>query len=654
MAKKSWGFDTKNLDTKVRPQDDFFHYANGGWLKQNEIPENESRWGSFTILRRDTDKRLYTLLKELETRKGLAQGTPEQMIRDFYRSGMDMKRRNALGITPLAPLRKKISGANTYAKLQKVIAEFHRIGISGPWGLHFDQDAKRSDSYALHIHQSGLGMPDRDYYLKNGPEQVRVREAYSPHMQSMLRLAGYSKLEAERRSEIVMNIETALAKASMAKEDMRDPERTYNKYTLAQLKKLTPSFDWDMYFKTQGAAVAYVIVMQPEFLRESERLLKALSLEEWQVYLEWHLVNDLGGVLSAAFVRQGFAFYGTILSGTKKMKPQWRRILGVVNGNLGEPLGRLYVDKYFPKEAKIKINELVDDLTAVFEERLKNIDWMSSVTKKKALKKLHAIERKLGYPDQWKSYKGLVITADDYFGNILRASEYEHKRSMRKLSKPVDRAEWYDFPQTVNAFYCPTLNDICFPAGILQRPYFHPDLDDAVNYGCMGMVIGHEITHGFDDEGGKFDAKGNIKSWWTKEDRAKFEKKAQVLEKQYNKYSVAPGVPVNGKLTLGENIADLGGASIAFDAYMRKLERTGRKDIDGFTPEQRFFLGFSIFDQEKSRPEIEKLAALVDPHSPPLYRVNGVLSNMPEFYKAWNVKKGDKLYRSPAARARVW
>ena len=424
--------------------------------------------------------------------------------------------------------------------------------------------------------------------------------------------------------------------------------------TVAALAKLAPTIDWKRYLKAQGVDVKQLIVMQPDFLKACAKLLAATPIEDLKTYLEWHLVNDFSGLLSNAFVRQSFSFYGTVLTGTKKMKPLWRRVLGVVNGQVGELLGQIYVKKHFPPDAKRKMDELVDDLFTAYEARIKSLTWMTAPTKKKALQKLRALNRKIGYPDKWKSFKGLVIEPDDYVGNVIRASEHHHRQEVRKLNKPIDHREWITYPQTVNAFFWPNTNDIIFPAGILQPPFFDFDADDAFNYGCIGMVIGHEITHGFDDEGSKFDAKGNLKSWWTKEDRKRFEKKAAVVRRQFDRYRVEDGVKVNGQLTLGENIADLGGLSIAFDAYQLQLARTGRQTLGGFTPEQRFFLGFAVFERENIRPEFNKMLALTDTHSPAIFRINGPVSNFDPFYEAYNVTRGDKLYRAPKEREMVW
>lgn len=654
QRKKSTGVHTSAMDTRIRPQDDFFRYANGNWLKKHRIPDNESRWGSFIILRVQTEKRLRELVTRIQ-KGSFRKGRPEQMIRDFYRSGMDMPRRNRLRITPLTPLLAQIEKIRDTRECVDTVANLHKIGVDALWGAAVDQDAKDSETYLLHLFQDGLGMPDRDYYLKNDKESVRVRTAYMRHLRAMHRLMGQTPSEATRRANIVMTIETALAKASMPKEDARDAEKTYHKMTLTELSKCAPAVDWVRYIKMVGAGTPkHLIVAQPDFIRAVGALLETVPLSEWKRYLSFRLISGSAGLLSEAFVREQFAFYGNILSGSKRMKPLWRRVLAATNGNLGEPLGHLYVKDYFAPLAKRNMHTLVRDLFAAYERRIKNLDWMSAATKRRAVKKLRMMNHKVGYPDRWKSYAGLVIRPDDYFGNAVRVALHEHRRQLGKLRRPVDRSEWFMYPQTVNAYNSSNLNEIVFPAAILQPPFFDLSADDALNYGCIGAVIGHEMTHGFDDQGSKFDGRGNLRSWWSAADRKRFEKKTKTMVQQFNAYRVAGGIPVNGKLTLGENIADLGGLAIAFDAYQLHLRKTGRKTIRGFSPEQRFFLGFALFDCEMTRPEFEKMQVLTDPHSPSEFRINGPLSNFGPFYEAFKVKKGDALYRPFAARTEIW
>lgn len=640
---KNWGFDIRDADTSVRPQDDFFHFAGGEWIKRTKVPTNESRWGSFMILRKNVDKQVHEIVRN---EKGVA--------RDFFRSGLDMKRRNALGLQPLAPHFKIIESMKNVADIVPALAKLEKLNAGGIWSVFVDQDMKNAERYLLNLAQGGLGMPDRDYYLKDDKDSVRVREAYKKHLAALFTL---SKLPGNAEEEVtrVFAIEHALAKISMRKEDLRDPDKVDHKHSLVALKKLAKGIDWEKYFHTIGARnVKEVNVCQPKFIAALPDFFMRFPLRDWQMYLRLHVIQDFSGALSEPFIQENFAFYGTTLTGQTEMRPLWRRVLTTVGSGLGEYLGKRYVERHFSPLAKKQMLEMVSDLFAAYETRIKELDWMSEATRKKALKKLSQIKVKIGYPNKWKSYAGLLITPNDYVGNIMRVSTWHARRELRKLGKKVDRSEWFMYPHTVNAYYSPSMNDIVFPAGILQPPFFSPQADDAINYGAIGSVIGHEITHGFDDSGAKFDGFGNRKSWWTPRDRKLFEKKAKVLVKQFNEYTVADGVKVNGQLTLGENIADLGGMSIAYDAYLLKLARTGRKDISGLTPEQRFFLGASLFEREISRPEFQKMQVTTDPHSPAIFRVNGPLSNLPEFYKAFEVKSGDKLYRDPKARAKIW
>src|SRR3989344_1090127 len=487
--KKGWGFDTKDMNKSVRPQDDFYHYANGRWLKKNPIPPHESRWGSFLILRYDTEKKLRTIVNEVSRRKGLKSGTPEQMVRDFYLSGLDLTHRNKLGISPVKPLLARIESAKDIPSLLRLLAELEPYAAMGPWGTGVDQDMKNSERYIIYIGQSGLGMPDRDYYLKTDPESVRVRTAYRTHLVKLDQLMGKSKKEAEQMRDTIMRIETALAQASMPKEDTRDMVKIYHKMSITSLQRMAPIINWRSYLDIFGAkGQREVVVMQPAFIKKVNEMFIREPLEDWKIYLALHLVNNNAGYLSSAFEKQIFSFYHTTLTGVKKMKPLWRRALGATNGSLGEVLGRIYVKKYFPATAKKKVDQLVDDLFAAYEARIKSLDWMSSATKKKALKKLHQMNRKLGYPDRWKSYRGLVIRPKTYLENAFRASRFEHRRVMRRLMKPVDRKEWFMTPQTVNAYCSFLLNDVVFPAAILQPPFFSPDADDAVNYGAIGSA----------------------------------------------------------------------------------------------------------------------------------------------------------------------
>jgi len=638
-----WGFDTKNIDKKVRAQDDFCQYANGGWLKKTKIPPEESRWGSFTILRYRTEQQL----------KKIVTTTRHPLVRSVYRSAIDMKTRNKLDAGPMAPLRLLVRDIKTKEDLLKVIARLHVLGVSAGWGAFVDQDSKDSSRYALHLWQGGLGMPERDYYLLDKPEQKRVRAAYIEHIKKLSALAGATAKESKEIQRTVLCIETKLAKASMKKEDTRDSEKVYHKLTIAQLQKLSPNVNWGDYFaRTHAPKLKTLIVGQPDFFKAVSKILKTVPLEEWKTYLEWHVISDVSSLLSYRFIKENFK-YAAVLTGQKKMRALWRRALGST-GVVGEALGALYVKRYFPAASKRTMDALVSDLFDVYKSRIKKLDWMSSATKRKAIIKLRAMSRKIGYPTKWEKYTGLLIEPDDYFGNMLRAAQWHHRKQMRKLRKPVDRGEWHMTPQTVNAYCNFNLNEIVFPAAILQWPFFDAKADAAVNYAGIGSVIGHEMTHGFDDQGSKFEAKGNMKSWWTDADRKRFMQKSKAFVSQANAVEVEPGVRINGQLTLGENMADMGGLVIAYEAYQHYLKKTGRKIIAGLSPEERFFLGYAQMEQEKARPEVRKLAALTDPHADHVWRINGPLSNFEPFYKTFNVKKGDRLYRSPSSRAQIW
>ncbi|MBU6321372.1 M13 family metallopeptidase, partial [Patescibacteria group bacterium] len=619
------------------------------------VPAHESRWGTFVMLRFKTERELRAILQDLLGLKRAAKGSPEQMIRDFYLSGMDMKRRNAAGLAPLEPLLKRVRAIATKKDLLDTIAYLHEAGVDVAWGAGIDHDDKDSEQYVLRVGQAGIGMPDRDYYLKDDVESKRVRAAYEAYVERLYRLMGRSVAEAKEETIALLAFETALAAASRKKEDLRDPHKNYNKMTIAKLGALAPAIAWPEYFRDIHAPrLSTLIVNQPEFMVAISKMVDETPLVAWKSYLELSIVDGFAGSLSTPFIRASFAFHGTALSGVKRIRPLWRRVLGVTNAYLGETLGQLYVAKHFPPDAKKRMLVIVDDLFTAYEARIKGLDWMSAATKKKALAKLKILNKKIGYPDKWKSYRGLEIRSDDYVGNIIRANIFEHRRELKKIGRPIRRWEWLMYPQTVNAYFYPNLNDIVFPAAILQPPFFNIVEDEALNYGCIGAVIGHEITHGFDDEGSKFDVKGNLENWWMTEDRARFDQRAEVVRKQFDRYVVADGVKVNGKLTLGENIADLGGLSIAYDAYQLELARRGRRNIDGFTPEQRFFIGFALFERENVRPEFEKTQVLTDPHSPGTFRINGPLSNFSAFYDAFGIKKGDKLYRPAADRTTVW
>ncbi len=654
MKKTAWGFDVEGMDRTTRAGDDFYQYAVGGWLKKNTIPPDEPRWGSFLEVRKSTDERQ----KEMLDKRGTgprSKGSKEQLCFDFYDSVIDMDKRNKLGIEPI---RANLESIRTLASKEAIIPLLARLQKKGHGMLfspYVGQDDKASDTNIFHFYGPGLGMPDREYYIENTEEHTRVRTAYQTHIVKILLLAGRSEADANRIKDAVMRIETNFAKHSLDKVARRDPDIQYNKLSWQELKAKAPHVDWDGYMKELGVPIQdNVLVPEPELLTATSDFLHDTDLEDIKLYLEWELISGSSGQLSQAFIDQNFEYYGRTLNGQKEMKPLWRRALGSLNGNLGELFGQLYVERHFTKEAKEKMNALVDDLFQAYEKRILALDWLSDVSKEKAIEKLKGMNRKIGFPDVWRSYDGLVIDPNDYMGNAERVSEFEFNRIMNRLGKPVDRTEWFTPPQTVNAFYSPSMNEIVFPAGVLQPPFFDVNADDAVNYAGIGSFIGHEMTHGFDDQGSKFDTKGNLKDWWTSEDRAHFDGRTEVLVEQFNQFEVEGGIKVNGKLTLGENIADLGGILIAFDAYHARLAKTGRTDIDGFTPEQRFFLTIAQNERELENPESIKTSTLNDPHSPAKFRVNGPLSHVQEFYDAFGITETDPMYVPKEKRAHIW
>jgi predicted metalloendopeptidase len=647
-------FHLSNLNQKVRPQDDFYEYVNGGWIKNNPIPKTKSGWGTFYKVRDDVLSNLEKIAKDVSTLKGVKKGSETQLVRDLYLSGINTTTRNSLDFSPIETTFKEIDKITSKEKLLEFVISEHNGGNSLLWGVGVGADAKRSDVNITYLWQAGLSLSDRDFYLKTDKASKDILKKYTEHVENMFSMSCWKRSEAKRMAKTLVALETKIAKISMDKVARRNIESTYNKMSLKTLKSTAPLCDWVSYFKTVGLkGVSRVIVSQPDYLSQLNTLIDEEDIESWRIYLYWHILSDAAPYLSLKSEAETFDFFGRTLGGSQKMESLTKRIVGVVGGVLGEPLGKEYIKRHFPKEAKKKMDELVGDLFLAYDERMKNLDWMSSQTKKKARKKLKAITPKIGYPDKWESYRGLVIDKNDYYGNLVRISKFEKRKNFRKLKKKVDKKEWGMFPQTVNAYYSFSANDIVFPAGILQPPFFDMKSDAAFNYGAIGTVIGHEMTHGFDDQGSKFDSKGNFNNWWTKSDLSKFAKRANVLVKQFNKLKVGK-LNVNGELTLGENIADLGGVLIAYDAYQKHLEKHGRKDISGFTPEQRFFMGVALFEAGHYTKARARMLAMTDPHSPAKYRINEPLANTDEFHDAFSVKKGDKMYRQKKDRVQIW
>ncbi|WP_242916544.1 M13 family metallopeptidase [Pontibacter liquoris] len=649
------GLELANMDTTVDPCTDFYQYANGGWIKNNPIPASESRWGSFNELAERNNTVLRSLLTEAAANTTAEKGTPAQLVGDFYASGMDSVAINQAGYTPIKPELSKIAAIKTTDDLVKTIADLKSKGVSGFFGMYVAQDDKNSTQYALQAGQGGLSLPDRDYYLKDDERSQKVRTAYKEHLQNMFKLVGDDAATAQKKAQAVMNIEMKLAQSSKPRVELRDPYANYNKMTVQAFAKQNPNLKVTQLLTGIGAETASdVIVGQPKFFKDLNGLLKSVPLSDWKTYTQWHLLRSMAPYLSDNFVQENFNFYGKVLSGAKEMQPRWKRVLRTTDGAIGEALGQQYVKENFSPEAKQKALDMVHNIQDSFREHVKDLDWMSEETKQRALAKLDAFAVKIGYPDKWKAYEGLDITRDSYAKNVMLANQYEFKENINKIGKPIDRTEWGMTPPTVNAYYNPSMNEIVFPAGIMQPPFFDPQADDAVNYGGMGAVIGHEITHGFDDQGAQYDPEGNLKDWWTKEDKEQFTARANGVASQYDQYTVLDNVHVNGKLTLGENMADIGGLSIAYTALQKALEKNNPGKIAGLTPEQRFFLAWAQIWRTNIRDEAQNQQVLTDPHSPGRFRTNGPVSNMPEFYKAFNCQPGDPMVRDEQSRAKIW
>ena len=647
--------DPANMDTTVRPNDNFFLYANGAWLKNNPIPNDKTRWGSFDELIENNYKALHELLDAAAAKKDAAPGSAEQKVGDMYRTGMDTVAIDKAGITPLNDLMARIDAVKDANGMMNEIALEQSEGNSNLFGFYVGPDDKNVTNNICNMSQSGLGLPDRDYYFDKDPRTTGIREAYKAYQVKLLKLMGEDSTKAKSDAAAIYKLEEALAGASMTRVEMRDPYKLYNKYGFDQFNKMTPGIDWKAMFATMKAnSQDSFIVAQPKFFAEVSKQLKATPLDTWKIYLKFHNVSGAAAFLSKYINEASFDFYGRTVRGQKEQRPRWQRVLREVDGSVGELLGQMYVDKHFKPEAKQRMLELLKNLQDTYADRIKRLDWMSDATKQKALGKLNTFMKKIGYPDKWKDYSKLEISGDNYLKNVFAAAAFEYNYNISKLGKPVDRTEWGMTPPTVNAYYNPAFNEIVFPAGILQFPFFDKDADDAVNYGGIGGVIGHEMTHGFDDQGRQYDAEGNLKDWWTPEDAAKFTEKADVVIKQYDSYTVLDTVHVNGHLTIGENLADLGGIAIAYEAFKKTKQGQSEEKIDGFTPDQRFFLSWAQVWRGQATPEETANRIKTDPHSPGVWRCNSPLMNMPEFYKAFNIKEGDKMYRPEAERAKVW
>ena len=650
---QSKGFDTKRMDTTVDACNDFFQYANGTWLKTTEIPASESRWGTFNILANNNNTMLKQVLDDAARSKAAA-GTDAQLIGDFYSSCMDEAAVEKAGIKPLDKYFSEIARIKTTDDLEKQIAMLHNSGIPAVFGFGVGPDLKNSNAVLANAGQGGLSLPNRDYYTNDDEKSVEVRTKFVEHMTNMFKMLGDDQTTAAANAAKVLAIQTRLAKASLTPVERRNPDNNYNKITVAAVQELTPDFAWSDYMTARGVpTVTEVNITPPKFFQELNAMLKDVSIDDWKTYLRWMTVNSAAPSLSKAYVDENFNFFGRYLRGQKEQQPRWKTCVQATDGTLGEALGMEYAKKAFTPAAKARMIELIDNLLAAMKTRVNGLEWMSEETKKQAQAKLSTFKRKIGYPDKLRGYKGLTIVRDSYTDNILAANRFQIKRNFADLGQPRDKTRWGFSPPTVNASYSSVNNDITFPAGILQPPFFNFEADDAINYGAIGGVIGHEITHGFDDSGSRYDAEGNLKMWWTPADRKNFEERAACVIKQFDAYEVQPGLFINGKLTLGENIGDFAGLTVAYDAYQRSLEGKPRPaNIDNFTPEQRFFLGWAQVWAGKYTPESERTQVKGDSHSLPRWRVNGPLSNMPQFAKAFGCKAGQPMVR--AEMCQIW
>lgn len=647
--------DPANMDLTYAPGQDFYLYANGTWIANNPLPEEYTQYGAFTELREKNKEDLKKLVLEAAEATDAKPGSIQKKIGDFYNSGMDTVAIDAAGINPLLPYLDKVDAMGNTDDLLALMTEIQTTGIS-PWFYVFSRaDQDNSDWVIANIWQGGLGLPDRDYYLSEDARSTEIRAEYVKHIARMLELSGQDAESAEKDAETIMDLETRLAKASNTRLENRDPMGTKNKMEIEGLTELAPNINWKLYFENIGLGDPGTFnINQPKFLQELSVMLKELPLEDWKAQMRWTLVNRTANYLSSDFEQADFDFYNTFLSGQKKMKPRWKRVLSATNGSMSDAIGKRYVEVYFPPKAKERMETLVGYLKKSLSKRINDLEWMTEETKEKAQEKLVAMNVKVGYPDKWKDYSKLEVTPDSYFENIRNTGKFYFEDDMSKVNKPLDKEEWVMSPQTVNAGYVPTMNEIIFPAGILQPPFFYMDADDAVNYGAIGVVIGHEMTHGFDDKGRLFDKDGNLADWWTEEDAKSFETQSQVLVDQFNSFVILDSLFVDGKLTLGENIADLGGMNISFDAMEEALKGKNIETIEGFTPEQRFFLSYAQLWRNNIANEELMRRLREDVHSPGIARVNGAVKNMNQFHEAFGIKEGDAMYLPEKQRAKVW
>ncbi len=647
------GVDKSNFDTSVRPQDDFFQYVNGTWLNETEMPADKSRYGTFDILYEENQVRLKEIIEDAAENENAAQGGDIQKVGNFYNSFMDSVTIEDLGITPLQDELDRIDKVQSYDDLSKLFAHHRMIGVTRPFSFYVHQDAKNSTEYILYFTQSGLGLPDRDYYFNEGDKFDEFRSKYVEYVAEILRLAGTEN--SESISNKVMEIETSMADKHWTRVENRDRDKTYNKYTIQQLSELTPNFNWHSFLTDAELSKAdNAIVRQPSYIIALNDIISKYSVEDWKNYSKFKLISSFAPELSSTFVDASFNFYGKTLRGTEENRPRWKRAVSATNASLGEVLGKIYVEEYFKPEAKERMVKLVENLKLSMADRINKLDWMGEDTKVQALAKLEKFNAKIGYPNKWKDYSKLVVESDELIQNTIRSTLVEYKREIDKLGKPIDREEWGMTPQTVNAYYSSTMNEVVFPAAILQPPFFNLKADDAVNYGGIGAVIGHEITHGFDDQGRKSNGDGNLVEWWTEEDEKRFMERAQIVVDHYNEFVPIDTMHINGRLSLGENIADIGGLTVSYNAYKMSLNGEESSVLNGFTGEQRVFIGWAQNWRSMYRDDALRNQIVRGPHSPAKYRVLGVMNNMPEFYAAFDVKEGDGHYLTEDERVKIW
>lgn len=647
--------DPANMDLTVKPGDDFYNYASGTWVKNNPVPAKETRWGTFNALRDFNSNAVKSIVEEAAADKSAPAGSVKRRVGDFYAAAMDSAAIEKLGYSPIKADLAKLKQIKTVQDILNQVAYMRTSGIGAPmFGFGVGQDRKNVTKYLAQLSQGGTTLPDRDYYLLNDSRSTKIREAYNTYMNTLFTLTGNSAADAQKKAATVMSIEKQLAEAQMTRLEMRDQYKTYNKFTVADFSKTTPNIDWkSMFTKFKVGGQDTVLVSAPKFFVTLDGMLTSIPVADWKTYLEWNILKGSAANLSSPFVKASFAF-NQAQSGQKVETPRWQRMSSLTDGTIGELLGQLYVAKYFKPEAKARMAELITNLRKAFEIRIKGLDWMSDETKQKALEKLHAFVPKIGYPDKWKDYTGLAINRATYFQNLRNAGSWNYIEMVSRLGKPVDRTRFGMTPPTVNASYSPTMNEIVFPAGILQFPFFDANADDAVNYGGIGAVIGHEMSHGFDDQGSQYDKDGNLRNWWTAEDKAKFDAKTKALGEQFDAYTILDTVHVIGKLTMGENIGDLGGLNAAYTAFKMTKQGQSEEKIDGFTPDQRFFLSWAQVWRGNILPETAAQFIKTDPHSPGPFRTIGAPVNMDAWYKAFNVQPGDKLYKKPEDRIRMW